>query len=219
MTGHADAAGNRSVKALVRRDDDRARRAGEEDGFSDDLDLEIDELALDLLALCPPPFAPRLITAAMTILHNLERVGGEATTTSRRCLELSREPRLQETAAIGSMVALAVALLKDALDAFVHRDPAKARAVTPRDRQVDDMDGRLQTLLAAAMAARPAATSYCLDLMVVCRSLEPIADHATNVAEVVVYLYEGCDIRHAALRPAHRTFPALRSKKPRLYES
>jgi anaerobic selenocysteine-containing dehydrogenase len=83
-----------------------------------------------------------------------------------------------------------------ALDAFVHRDPTKARAVIPRDEAVDEMNTRLQREMAALMAQRPSAITRCLNLMVVSKSLERIADHATNVAEEVVYLYEGHDIRH-----------------------
>ena len=200
MASHAEAAVNRAVKALVRRDDDLARRTKEEDSVIDQLEMEIDEDAIALLGRRPEPFDLRLITMAMKIAHNLERVGDEATTISRRCLDLSREPQLPQVAEVPRMAALALPLLKEALDAFVNRDAAKARAVIPRDAEVDAMNKRLHRELAASMAARPATIIRGLHLLVIIKSLERIADHATNVAEEVVYLCEGRDIRHADKR-------------------
>ena len=196
MASHAEAAVNRSVRALVRRDDDLARRTGEEDDRIDALELEIDDLALRLLTHRPAPLDLRFITMTMKISNNLERVGDEATTISRRVLELSQEPQLPESAEVPRLATLALAMLKDALDAFVHRDPAKARDVVPRDQAVDDLNRRLYRELAARMAERPGTINRCLNLIVICKSLERIADHATNIAEEVVYLYEGHDIRH-----------------------
>jgi phosphate transport system protein len=200
MASYAEAAVNRAVKALVRRDDDLARRTREEDDLIDRLEIEIDENALRLLARKPSAPELRLVTMAMKISRNLERVGDEATTISRRVLELSQEPQLPQAAEIPGLAGQALQMLKDALDAFVRRDPAQARAVIPRDREVDALNQRLHRGLAALMAERPSAISRCLSLMVICKSLERIADHATNVAEEVVYLYEGVDIRH--LEPA-----------------
>ncbi len=196
MAGYAETAVNRAVKALVRRDDDLARRTREEDDIIDALELEIDEMALRLLALRPRPLELRLIAMAMKISNNLERVGDEATTISRRVLELSQEPQLPQAGEIPRMATLALQMLKDALDTFVHGEPAKARAIVPRDQAVDELNRRLHRELAALMAERPSAITRCLNLMTVCKSLERIADHATNVAEEVVYLYEGHDIRH-----------------------
>jgi len=196
MAGHAERAVNRAVKALMRRDDELAHRTREGDDVIDALELEVDDLALRLLACRPRPLELRLITMATKIANNLERVGDEATTISRRVLELSREPQLAQAAQVPRMAALALQMLKDALDAFVHGEPAKARGVIPRDRAVDDLNRQLHRELAALMAERPSAITRCLNLMVIVKSLERIADHATNVAEEVVYLYEGHDIRH-----------------------
>jgi phosphate transport system protein len=205
MASYAEAAVNRAVKALMRRDDDLARRTREEDDLIDSLELEVDELSLQLLERRPDPENLRFVTMAMKIANNLERVGDEATTISRRVLELSLEPQLPQAAQIPPTATLAVQMLKDALDAFVHRDPAKARAVIPRDEPVDEANARLHRELATLMAQRPSAISRCLNLMVVSKSLERIADHATNVAEEVVYLYEGHDIRHIDPDPSGRT--------------
>ena len=196
MAGYAEAAVTRSVKALVRRDDELARRTGEQDDLIDQLELAVDELALRLLERRPSPPDLRFIAMAMKIANNLERVGDEATTISRRVIELSHESQLHQAAEVGQMATLAVQMLKDSLDAFVHRDAARARLVIRQDLQVDDFNKRLQQELAAHMGQRPSAVSRCLNLMVICKSLERIADHATNIAEGVVYLCEGRDIRH-----------------------
>lgn len=196
MAGYAETAVNRAVKALIRRDDDMARRTREEDELIDALELEIDQIALKLLERRPKGIDLRFITMAMKISSNLERVGDEATTISRRVLELSQEPQLPQAEEVPRMAALAVPMLKEALDAFVQGDPVRARLLIPRDQQVDAMNARLQAELAVLMARRPSAISRCLNLMVICKSLERVGDHATNVAEEVVYLYEGQDIRH-----------------------
>jgi phosphate transport system protein len=199
MASYAEAAVNRAVKALVRRDDDLARRTREEDDRIDALEKEIDETALRLLARKPSAFDLRFITTAMKISQNLERVGDEATTISRRVIELSGDPQLPLADAIPPMAVQALRMLKDALDAFVNRDPAKARAIIPEDKDVDALNKRLHRELTALMSAKPSTIVRCLNLMVICKSLERIADHATNVAEEVVYLYEGQDIRHLGL--------------------
>lgn len=197
MAGYAEASVNRAVKALVRRDDDLARRTKEEDDRIDQLELEVDEMSLRLLERRPEGVELRFITMAMKIANNLERVGDEATTISRRVLELSHEPQLSQATEIPGMAAMALAMLKDALDAFVQGNSSNARSVIPRDTEVDALNARLHRELSLLMAQRPAAITRCLDLMVICKSLERIGDHATNVAEEVVYLYEGCDIRHS----------------------
>lgn len=200
MASYAEAAVNHAIRALVRRDDQLARRTREEDDRIDALEKEIDDVALRLLARRPGTFDLRFITTAMKISRNLERVGDEATTISRRVIQLSGEPQLPMADAIPPMALQALRLLKEALDAFVNRDPAKARALIPEDKQVDALNKRLHLELTALMTAKPATIARCLHLMVICKSLERIADHATNVAEEVVYLYEGRDIRHQDLK-------------------
>lgn len=197
MASHAEAAVNHAVKALLRRDDDLARQTREDDSVIDQLEKEIDETALRLLTLQPNGEAVRMLAMAMRIAHDLERVGDEATTISRRCVELCREPPLKQTAEVPRMTARALQMLKDALDAFVHRNAALARAVLPRDAEVDALHKQMRRDLATHMAADTTSIERCLDLMVIFKSLERIADHATNIAEDVVYLCEGRDIRHS----------------------
>jgi phosphate transport system protein len=197
MASRAETAVNRSVKALIRRDDDLARKTKEDDSVIDELEKEIDDGALKILALRPPPMELRMVTMAMKVSHDLERVGDEATTISRRSIELSREPALRQAANIPPIASIALQMLKDALDAFISRDAAKARRVIPRDDEVDARNRALQQELATYMTQNPGAITRCLNLMVISKSLERVADHATNVAEMVVYLCEGRDIRHS----------------------
>jgi len=197
MASLAEAAVKRAIKALVERDDDLARRVNEEDNEIDRLEMEIDESAINLLARAPLASDLRLITVAMKISRDLERVADEATTIARRAKELNAEPQLKPYVDIPRMAGMTLEMLKEALDAFVNRDPAKARAIIPRDEEVDLLNKQLHRELASFMVEKPAIITRCLNLMVISKSLERIADHATNVAEEVVYLYEAQDIRHS----------------------
>ena len=168
-----------------------------DDVIVDQLEIEIDELAIHLLSKAPLATDLRLITVAMKISHDLERVSDEATTIARRSLELSLEPQLKPYIDIPRMAGMALEMLKDALDAFVNRDTAKARAIVPRDKEVDLLNKQLHRELSSYMVERPSTITRCLNLMVISKSLERVADHATNIAEEVVYLYEARDIRHS----------------------
>lgn len=196
MASHAEGAVRKSIKALVDRDDDLARTVKEEDSVLDQFEIEVDEMAIGLLSKAPLATDLRLITVAMRISQDLERVGDEATTIARRSLELSQEPQLKPYVDIPRMATMALEMLDQALDAFVNRAPDKARAVIPRDKEVDAINKQLHRELASYMIEKPTTISRCLNLMVISKSLERIADHATNVAEEVVYLYEARDIRH-----------------------
>jgi len=196
MASKAATAVDHAVKALVNRDDDLARQVIEGDSELDDFEVEIDELGVSLLSKAPLASDLRLITVAMKFAQNLERVGDEATTIARRSLELSQEPQLKPYVDIPRMAHLALDMLNDALDAFVRHDPAKALAVVPRDKQVDAINKQLHRELASFMIEKPTTITRCLNLMVISKALERIADHAKNLGEEVVYLYEGRDVRH-----------------------
>lgn len=202
MASHASIAVRNAVKGLVDRDDDLARKVKEDDDILDRYEMEVDELCIVLLSRAPLATDLRLITMAMKISRDLERVGDEATTIARRSIELSTEPQLKPYVDIPRMAGITLEMLKDALDAFVNQDPEKARALIPRDKEVDAINKQLHRELASYMVEKPSTISRCLHLMAVSKSLERIGDHAANVAEDVVYLYEAKDIRHAG--PASR---------------
>jgi phosphate transport system protein len=196
MAGHAETAVKRAMQAFANRDDDLARRVKEDDNILDQFEIEVDELGIHLLAKAPLASELRLITVAMKICHDLERVGDEATTISRRALELNSEPELKVEVDLPQMSEMGLQMLKDALTAFVQRDSVAARAVIPRDKKIDSLNKQLHRELASYMVERPSTISRCLNLMTISKSLERIGDHATNIAEEVVYLFEGEDIRH-----------------------
>jgi phosphate transport system protein len=196
MASRAEASVNQAVQALVTRDYELALRVREDDEVIDRFEVEIDETAVQLLAKAPLASDLRLITVAMKISQNLERVGDEATKIAKRARDLSQEAPLKLTLDIPRLAELAVQMLKKSLDAFVNQDPAAARALIPQDREIDALNKQIHRQLAEQMVASPETIGRCLHLMVVSKSLERIADHAKNVAEEVVYLCEAEDIRH-----------------------
>ncbi len=196
MASHAETAVNEALRALIERDYELALRVKASDNVIDQLEVEIDDMAIHLLAKAPLASDLRLVTVAMKISQNLERVGDEATKIAKRARDLSQEPPVKVVVDLPRMAKLALDMLKAALDAFVNRDPIAARALIPRDKEVDGINKQVTNQLAQYMMENPDTIKRCLNLITISRSLERIADHATNVAEEVVYLYEAQDIRH-----------------------
>jgi phosphate transport system protein len=207
MASHAESAVNRALEALVTRNHDLAIRVKDEDTVLDRFEIEVDDLAIQLLAKAPLASDLRLVTVAMKISQNLERVGDEATKIAKRARDLSKEPPLKLNLELTKMAALALDLLKAALDTFVNHDPAAARAVIPRDKEVDALNKQIHSALAQHMVKNPDTIGRCLHLMVVSKSLERIADHAKNVAEEVVYLCDAQDIRHSGGKSGGKVSP------------
>jgi phosphate transport system protein len=200
MASHAETAVNQALEALTQRDAGLALRVKENDRVIDQFEVEIDDLVIQLLTKAPLASNLRLVTVAMKISQDLERIGDEATKIAKRARDLSQEPPVKIVLDLPRMAALALDMLKVALDAFVNRDSAAARAVIPRDKEVDALNKQIHQMLAQHMVEHPGTIGRCLHLMVVSKSLERIADHATNVAEDVVYLYEAQDIRHTGVK-------------------
>jgi phosphate transport system protein len=198
MASHAERAVNDAIRALVERDYDLAVRVKENDCVLDQFEVDIDDTAIRLLAKAPLASDLRLVTVAMKISQNLERVGDEASKIAKRARDLSQEPPVRITVELPRMASLALAMLKAALDSFVTRDPSAARAVIPSDKEVNALNKEISNQIAEHMMKNPEDIKRCLHLLVIPKSLERIADHAKNVAEDVVYLYEAQDIRHAA---------------------
>lgn len=197
MAALAEGMVQRSVRALVERDDELARAAMAEDDRLDQLEKDIDEASMNLLTKAPLAGQLRLIIVVLKITRDLERIGDESTTIARRAIELGREPQLKPYMDIPRMTELATAMLREALDAFVLGDTVQARGIIPRDKEVDALNRQLHRELASYMIEAPANISRCLHLMTISKSLERIADHAKNIAEEAVYLYEARDIRHS----------------------
>jgi len=190
---------------LVERDDALALLVQEDDNIIDQFEIEVDDIALHLLTKAPLATELRFITVGMKISQNLERVGDEACSIARRAHDLGKEPQLKPYIDLPRMATMALQMLRDALSAFVESKPELARTVIPRDKEVDDLNRQLHRELSSYMVERPTTISRCLALMVISKCIERIADHATNIAEEVVYLYEARDIRHAGLKENHET--------------
>jgi phosphate transport system protein len=197
MASHAESAVKQAVDAVVNRDHDLALRVKADDTIIDRFEVDVDELAIGLLAKAPLAGDLRLIAVTMKISQNLERVGDEASKIAKRARDLSQEAPLKLVVAIPQMAELALKMLRSALDAFVNQDPQTARALIPRDKEVDALNKSIHRQLANRMIEEPETIARCLNLMVVAKSLERVADHAKNVAEEVVYLCEAEDIRHS----------------------
>ena len=197
MASHAESAVTRSMRALVERDDALAQSVLDDDNIIDQFEVEIDDIAIHLLAKAPVATDLRLTTVAMKISQNLERVGDSAVTIARRVIDLDTEQQLKPYVDLPRMASMAIEMLRDSISAFINREPDKARAVIPRDADVDVLNRQLHRELSSFMVERPANITRCLNLMVISKCLERIADHATNIAEDVVYLYEAIDIRHS----------------------
>ena len=196
MASHAEGMVTRAIRAHLDRDEPAAKQALETDEVIDLLEIQIDRIALSLLADNTDDFKLRQITCGMKIAQDLERVGDEASTIARRSILLMCLPNLNTSTDITEMTFLVNAMLKDALDAFVTGNTVLARGVIPRDKKVDDLNKLYQEDLIDIMKLSSDNISQCLHLGVIIKSLERIGDHAKNVAEDAVLLHEGKDIRH-----------------------
>lgn len=201
MASLASSSVSRAIKALIERDDTLAQAVDTDDAKLDKLEIEVDEDCIQLLSKAPLATDLRLITVAMKISHDLERVGDEATAIARRAVELNCEPQLKPYIDIPRMTTMALEMLTGSIEAFVGGDTARARAIIPRDKEVDALNKQLQRELASYMIEDPKNISRCLNLITISKRLERIADHAKSIAEEVVFLYEARDIRHQAVIP------------------
>jgi phosphate transport system protein len=187
----------RVMRALVERDEALARDVIERDREVNVYDVEIDEKCVELLALYQPTAGDlRFITTAMKIVTDLERIGDQAVNIAQRALELNEEPQLKPYIDLPRMAEKAQRMVKDALDSFVSRDTALAREVCGRDSEVDALKEQIFRELLTYMMADPGTIQRALALILISRNLERIADHATNIAEDVIFLVEAKDVRH-----------------------
>lgn len=187
-----------AVSSLVDRDSRLAEEVIASDQKVDALDVEIEEDCLRLLALHQPAAKDlRFITTAMKITTDLERMADQAVNICQRAIELNDEPQLKPYIDIPIMSQLSQKMMREALDAFVRRDADLARQVIPEDNKVDGLKNQIFRELLTFMMEDPRTIPRAIRLILVSRHLERIADHATNIAEMVVFLVEGKNIRHA----------------------
>jgi len=199
MAGLAEDQIDKSLAALVTRDSTLARQVIERDHKVNALDVEIDEDCIRLLALHQPAARDlRLVTTAMKIATELERISDLAENVCERSIELNEEPQLKPYIDIPRMGNLARMMVKESIDAFVKDDAALARKVLTDDDLVDDLMEQLFRELLSFMIEDPRTISRAIRLSFIAKYLERMADHATNIAELVVYLVEGRIIRHTA---------------------
>ena len=197
MAGMAEQVVGKAVKALVDRNPTMAEAIIREDVAINQLEVEIEETCLTLLARYQPEAKDlRFIAMVFKIVNDLERVGDQAVNVSECTLDLLKEPLLKPLIDIPDMAKLAQQMLKDALDAFVAQDAELARSICRRDDEVDRLDDQVYHELLVSMTKDPGAVTRAVDLLLISRHLERVADHATNIAEDVYYLVRGSTIKH-----------------------
>ena len=192
-----EAAIHDSVKSLVERNSDLARKVIEKDHKINAIDVEIDEECIRLIALRQPKARDlRFITTAMKITTDLERIGDLAENIAERAIELNDEPQLKPYIDIPRMAEITEEMVRDSLDAFVRGCSKIPYEVIKRDDEVDNLNAQVFNELLFFMIQDPHTVSRATRISYVSKYLERIADHATNIAEMVIYMCEGKIIRH-----------------------
>jgi len=187
----------RVMRALTERDDALAQEVIDRDRQVNAYDVEVDETCVNLLALHQPAAGDlRFITTAMKIVTDLERIGDQAVNIAQRALELNREPQLKPYIDLPRMAERAQAMVKDSLDAFVARDTELARRVCGADAEVDALKEQMFRELLTFMMEDARTIPRAIRLILISRFIERVADHATNIAEMVIYMVEGKMVRH-----------------------
>jgi phosphate transport system protein len=188
-----------SVQSLVKRDSELAQKTFRGEDKINALEIYIDDMCLRLLALRQPMAADlRFITSAMKIVTDLERMGDQAVNIAERAISLNQEPQLKPYIDIPRMTEIAQSMVKDVLDAFVNKDSKLARSVCQKDDLVDGLNDQVFRELLTYMISDPKTITRAVHLMIVCRCLERIADHATNIAEDVIFMVDALVIKHHA---------------------
>jgi phosphate transport system protein len=187
----------RVMTALLERDGTLAQEVIDRDARVNAYDVEVDETCVELLALHQPAAGDlRFITTAMKIVTDLERIGDQAVNIAQRTLELNREPQLKPYIDLPRMAERAGRMVKESLDAFVARDTVLARRVCGEDAEVDALKEQMFRELLTFMMADPTTIPRAIRLILISRFLERVADHATNIAEMVIYMVDSKMVRH-----------------------
>lgn len=197
MGGLVDAQVTEAVKALVERDAERARRVIEADRAVNQMEVAIDERCIRMLALRQPAASDlRFIAAALKMVTDLERIGDLAVNMAERVEPLTEDPPLRAVEDLPGMAAAAQKMLHDVLEAFVAADPVKAEAVMSADAAIDAWMARLFAEVEAVMGRDPKTVARGIATIFFAKHIERMADHTTNIAEMVIYLVRGQDVRH-----------------------
>lgn len=188
---------HQSIKALVERDAQLGLGIFDGEESINRLEIEIDDRAMRLLALQQPMATDlRLIASAVKINNDLERIGDLCVNIAQRVLSLLNQPPISPMIDLPRMATLAERMLHDGLDAFVNRNADLAKTVLERDDAVDRLRDEVFQELVRYMSAHPESVQRGLDLLLISRNIERVADHATNIAEDVIYVVAGRDVRH-----------------------
>ncbi|HVU15814.1 MAG TPA: phosphate signaling complex protein PhoU [Candidatus Didemnitutus sp.] len=186
-----------AIRSLVESDLKLSDQVIAADDEIDRLEVQIDDEAIRYMTLRGPIASElRVVIVGMKASHDLERVGDEATSIARRARRLAIEPKMELYSDIPRMSNIALEMLRDALDCFILEDEQKALAVCRRDPEVDNLNRMVYRRLTSYMIERPDTIARSLELMFISKSIERIADHATNIAEEMIYLAKGKDVRH-----------------------
>ncbi len=188
-----------ATAAIANRDETTARRIIDQDIEIDEMEVRVEESCLKILALHQPVAIDlRFIIAVLKINNDLERVGDLAVNVAERAAFLATQPPVDISLDFRTMAHKAQAMLTKSLDALVNLSASQAREVLPADDEIDAMNRQMYVIIQQAIGARPAQTESLIHMLSASRHLERIADHATNIAEDVIYMVEGAIIRHKA---------------------
>jgi len=188
-----------SIQSLVTRDSDLAQKTFAREEQINAMEIEIEDMCLKLLALRQPMAIDlRFITSAMKIITDLERMGDQAVNIAERALSLNEEPPLKPYIDIPRMAQISMSMVRDVLDSFVRGDPKLARSVCERDDLVDGLNDQVFRELLTFMISDPGTIQRAVHLMIISRCLERISDHATNIAEDVIFMVDALVIKHRA---------------------
>lgn len=197
MAALAEAALEKATKALLERNDDLAKEVLKEDRGIDLLELEVDRLSLRLLALGQPMARDlRFIIGGLRIAVELERIGDQATNIARRALSLNSRPPLPRNSAMEELADTALDMLRTVISSFVNQDPDIATDVCKMDDVADELNYRILKDALAYMTSEAPAVERSLQTVTVAKSLERAADQTTNIAESVIFIVKGVNIKH-----------------------
>ena len=199
MCSFVESAVQRSISAVTDKDLSAAEEVLSKEARINQIEIEIDDFAINLLALQQPMAADlRLIVAALKINTDLERMGDLAVSIAQRAKSLMQAPMIKPMVDIPHIAGLVQSMVRKSLDSFVARDAELARSVLASDTAVDNLRSASYHELISFMEHEPGAIRQAVDLIAVVRNLERIADHSTNIAEDVLFMVKGIDVRHHA---------------------